>query len=117
MKEGGQGVAIVSGYEAVWMFALFDLPVKTQEQRRDYSRFRKSLQSRGFCMLQFSVYARHFFSEEAAEPYKSFIHSQLPPAGQVRLLTVTEKQFGRQEVFFGGKREEGERPPEQMMLF
>ncbi len=31
----------LSGYRPVWLFAMFDLPVKTQAQRRRYAQFRK----------------------------------------------------------------------------
>ena len=43
----------------MWVVAMFDLPVETQQNRRDYARFRKALLKDGFMMLQFSVYARY----------------------------------------------------------
>ena len=106
-----------SEYQAVWLFAMFDLPVMTKEDRRRYTRFRKSLLNEGFSKLQFSVYARYFPSEEVAVPYKKRLREQLPPTGNVRLLTVTEKQFGKQEVFCGQKSRKAEKEPEQFLLF
>lgn len=108
---------IPSGYQAMWLFAMFDLPVDSKDARRQYTRFRKLLIKEGFCMLQYSVYARHMASEEAAEIHKQRIRAGLPPEGQVRLLAVTERQFGKQEVFFGKKRKKVEDPPAQLMLF
>jgi CRISPR-associated protein Cas2 len=108
---------IASEYQAVWMFAMFDLPVDNKESRKRYAQFRKELLREGFSMLQFSVYARYFASEEVAEPYRKRIRESLPPEGQVRLLAVTERQFGKQEVFMGRKREEAEGEPEQFLLF
>jgi CRISPR-associated protein Cas2 len=108
---------ILSEYRSMWVFAMFDLPVTTQDARRRYSRFRKALLNRGFTMLQFSVYARHCASEEFAAGVRSDIRTVLPPDGQVRVLSVTDRQFGKMEVYFGKKRRPTEDPPAQLMLF
>jgi CRISPR-associated protein Cas2 len=99
------------------MFALFDLPVVTKEARKEYARFRKLLLDEGFDMLQYSVYARFYRSEESSETDRRRLKAALPPAGEVRLLTVTDKQFGRMEVFYGKKRKEPEESPRQLVLF
>lgn len=96
---------------------MFDLPVDTKQARREYAQFRKTLLKEGFSMLQFSVYARYCGSEEASTVYRSRIRLQLPPHGQVRVLNVTDRQFGRMEVYFGRKRRPVEDPPAQFMLF
>ena len=101
----------------MWLFAIFDLPVKTQANRREYTRFRKVLLREGFCMLQYSVYARYCRSEEATQAYRKHLEGCLPPQGQIRLLSVTDRQFGKMEVFFGKKRAATEDPPAQLMLF
>jgi len=101
----------------MWMFAMFDLPVTTKEAKKRYSRFRKALLRRGFTMLQFSVYARHCASEESADGVRADIRGVLPADGQVRLLGVTDRQFGKMEVFSGKKRTPTEDPPAQFMLF
>ncbi|MDX2266770.1 MAG: CRISPR-associated endonuclease Cas2 [Bryobacter sp.] len=107
----------LSAYKSVWLFALFDLPVATKENRRHYAQFRKKLLDKGFTMLQFSVYAKHHASEEAAESARNAVVSVLPPEGQVRILSVTDHQFGRMEVFTGRKRTKVEDPPMQITLF
>ncbi|MBI3406831.1 MAG: CRISPR-associated endonuclease Cas2 [Planctomycetes bacterium] len=101
----------------MWLFALFDLPVDTKEARREYVRFRKALLDEGFSMLQFSVYARYCASEEASDCHRRRVRAVLPPDGQVRLLAVTDRQFGKMEVFLGRKREGVEEPPSQMAFF
>lgn len=106
-----------SGYNAVWLFAMFDLPVGTKEERKDYAKFRKRLLAQGFGMLQWSVYARHCPTEESSEGMRSAVRRFLPPAGQVRLVAVTDRQFARMEVYFGEKRKPTEDPPAQIMLF
>lgn len=101
----------------MWLIAMFDLPVETKAARKRYAQFRKLLLSEGFTMLQYSVYARHLASEESGDILKKRLRSQLPPDGQVRLLPVTDRQFGKMEVYFGKKRKETEDPPAQFMLF
>lgn len=101
----------------MWLFAMFDLPVETPENRRDYTRFRKTLLRAGFMLLQYSVYARYIPSEEAAQTYRAIIRRALPPSGQVRVLAVTDHQFGKMEVFSARKKASTEEPPEQFMLF
>lgn len=101
----------------MWLFALFDLPVDTKDARRQYTRFRKALLREGFCMLQYSVYARYCASEEAAGSLRAAVEAALPPDGQVRVLAVTEKQFAKQVVYYGKKRSPCEDPPAQLMLF
>ena len=96
---------------------MFDLPVETPENKRDYVRFRKALLKDGFMMLQFSIYARFLASEEAATAHRTTIRAVVPPLGQVRLMTVTDHQFGRMEVFFGRKPRAPEPVPDQILLF
>lgn len=106
-----------SEYLAMWLFAMFDLPVDTRDARRQYTRFRKALLTNGFTMLQYSVYARYCPSEEASCVHFRRVRAALPPDGQVRLLFVTDRQFGKMEVYYGKNRKPVEDPPAQMMLF
>jgi CRISPR-associated protein Cas2 len=76
----------------MWVISLFDLPVQTPKQRKDYSRFRKDLLEDGFTMMQFSVYSRHCASMENAEVHVERMIRRLPPEGEVRFLTITDKQ-------------------------
>ncbi len=101
----------------MWLFALFDLPTKTRQERREYAQFRKALLARGFTMLQYSVYARYCPGEEAAETQRRGVRAALPPSGQARVIGITDRQFGKMEVYFGVKRVKVEDPPAQLMLF
>ncbi len=107
----------LSEYKSMWLFALFDLPVGTKDARKQYTRFRKSLLKQGFTMMQYSVYARFCVSEETSETHRKKIRAVLPPDGQVRLLAVTDRQFGKMEVFYGKKRKKVEDPPMQLSFF
>ncbi len=101
----------------MWVFALFDLPVTTKEARKEYAKFRKTLLAEGFSMLQFSVYARYCESEETSQTYRQRIRIALPQAGQVRVIAITDRQFGKMETFVGKKHKPTEEPPPQLMLF
>ncbi len=107
----------ISGYRAVWQFVIFDLPVTTKKARRACRHFRKELLREGFMMLQWSVYARFCSSEEAAETHRRRLRTMIPPGGRVRLLSVTDRQYGKMEVYHGENFQEPEGPPEQVMLF
>jgi len=107
----------LSRYKGVWLFALFDLPVVTTEDKRRYVHFRNLLIKEGFDMLQYSVYARYFPNEEACTPKKKRIRKAIPPSGHVRLLTVTDRQFEKMENYVGKKPKSSEPPPDQMALF
>ena len=96
---------------------MFDLPVKTAKARRRYAQFRKLLIEQGFSMLQYSVYARYCASEEMAIAYRSRIRASLPPEGYVRLLAVTDRQFGKMESYIGEMSQSLEKPPPQLALF
>ena len=101
----------------MWIVAMFDLPVDTRKARRQYTRFRKGLLQEGFSMLQYSVYARYCPSEEAAATYRSHVRTMLPSSGQVRLMAITDRQFGKMELYFGKNRRPVEDVPDQLMLF
>jgi len=106
-----------SGYREMWLFAMFDLPVKTKREKRAYVRFRNLLLDEGFSKMQFSIYARFCGSEEIAETHRERLRRKLPSDGHIRLLAVTDRQFGKMEVFFGKKRGEPESAPQQLELF
>ena len=107
----------LSGYRAVWIFAMFDLPTEPQKAKKDYAQFRKNLLKDGFTMVQYSVYVRHCASEENADVHFRRVKSFLPPEGEVRLLKVTDKQFGRMQIFWGKKRKPTPPAPAQLELF
>ncbi len=107
----------LSSYRAMWNVTMFDLPVDTREARHAYTVFRRFLLRDGFSRLQFSVYGRHCPSEENAAVHVRRIEQNVPPDGQVRILTVTDKQFERMRIFWGKMRSSPEQPGPQLMLF
>jgi len=101
----------------MWLFAMFDLPVNTKKARKRYARFRKLLLENGFSMLQYSVYARYCAGEEIAAAHRRRIRAAIPPEGYVRLLSVTDRQFGKMESYIGKSSKPTEESPAQLTLF
>lgn len=107
----------LSAYRIMWVIVFFDLPVVTKAERKVATRFRKDLEKDGFDMFQFSVYIRHCSSMENAEVHMRRIRNRLPEHGKVYTMTITDKQFGRIEMYHGEKKTE---PPEgkaQLLMF
>lgn len=96
---------------------MFDLPVDSPQRRKAYAQFRKALLKDGFVMLQFSVYARYCASEEASVVHRKRVQAELPAEGEVRLVLLTDHQYGKMEVYVGKKREQPEKAPVQLEFF
>ncbi len=107
----------LSGYKCMWLFAMFDLPVDQPKLRHEYARFRASLRRQGFTMLQYSVYIHYAASDEAEETLRRKVEAALPSHGQVRVISVTDRQFEKMEVYVGKKRQPVEDPPLQLAFF
>lgn len=108
---------IFGGMRAMWVITLFDLPVDTKQNRRNYARFHNYLIDQGFIMLQYSVYAKALPSPERAKVVEEGVIANLPPEGEVRIMTVTESQFARMKLFCKRKRFKPEKQPEQLTFF
>jgi CRISPR-associated protein Cas2 len=107
----------ITGYRFMWVVAMFDLPVDTKKAKRNYTRFRKKLLRDGFTKMQYSVYVRHCASQENATVHIQRVTGWVPDDGEVRILTITDKQYGRMRIFWGKRRKPPEKPPPQLMLF
>jgi CRISPR-associated protein Cas2 len=101
----------------MWVIAMFDLPVDTPKARKAYTRFRKTLLEDGFTMMQYSIYSRHCASIDNAEMHIRRMGDRVPSEGEVRFLTITDRQFGRIQVFVGKNRQPTAPSPSQMELF
>jgi len=83
------------------LMVMFDLPVDTSEQRRNYRRFRKALIREGFLMMQYSNYVRVCPNKKSAEFIERRIKPLAPPGGKVQTLMVTEKQYQSMHYIVG----------------
>lgn len=117
MADGRQVPQLPWGWRSMWVIAMFDLPVDTPKARKAYARFRKTLLEDGFTMMQYSVYSRHCASIDNAGMHVRRMGDRVPSEGEVRFLTITDRQFGRIEVFAGKTRQPTAPSPSQMELF
>lgn len=106
-----------SEYRIMWILVFFDLPTKTQKDKKAYTLFRKNLQKDGFTMFQFSIYVRHCASYENAEVHIKRVKSFLPEFGQIGILCITDKQFSQIELFYGKKPQIKNVAGQQLELF
>lgn len=86
---------------AMRLIVFFDLPTNTKVERKHYAIFRKFLIKHGFVMLQFSVYERITRNHDDCDKYISMIEKNKPPQGDIRCLTVTEKQYENIRLILG----------------
>lgn len=105
----------------MWLLVMFDLPVLTKEQRGRAVKFRKFLLRDGYIMLQLSVYARICNGSEMNEKHMKRLSQNLPPEGSVKVLQITDRQYGRMK-FLVSAGEKNARPSHlgpsnQMVLF
>lgn len=85
------------------ILVMFDLPVNTAEERREYTRFRKHLIKSGFLMMQESIYCKLAQNTVAADAIIENVRKNKPGQGLVQVLKITEKQFSRIEYIVGSR--------------
>lgn len=101
----------------MWCLVMFDLPVKTKEQRKEATRFRNELLDDGFSMVQFSVYVKYLPLGVNLGRIARALKYRLPSNGEVRVLPVTDKQWSGAFRFCNALPTSSEDPPEQLQFF
>lgn len=88
-------------YRYMRLIVFFDLPMITNADRREYTKFRKFLLNEGFIMMQKSVYSKIAINRTSSNFIKDRIKKNKPKEGLVQLLIITEKQFAGMEYLCG----------------
>lgn len=88
-------------YRYMRVLVLFDLPMNTSAQVREYNQFRKYLIRNGFMMMQKSVYCKLALNLTAVNAIVENLRRNHPDEGLVQVLTLTEKQFSKIEFIVG----------------
>jgi len=97
---------------------MFDLPVDSKENKKEYTDFRKFLLRDGYDMLQFSIYSRICPNLDAVHAHTKRLRRVAPRRGAVRVITVTNKQFAEAEILTGEKKPQENRiTNKQILLF
>lgn len=91
-------------YRYMRIIVMFDLPVGTATERREYYLFRKFLVKNGFLMMQESIYSKIAQNSVAADSIVENVKKNKPPKGLVQVIKITEKQYSKMEYIVGEKR-------------
>jgi CRISPR-associated protein Cas2 len=89
-------------YDFMRLVLFFDLPMVTKQDVRIYTHFRKYLIKNGYLMMQFSIYSKIFNNRDAVAKHIPILQREVPKNGQVRIATMTEKQFASIKILVGG---------------
>ena len=106
----------VGGERFMRIIIFFDLPTLTKTDRRNASRFRNFLVKDGYIMLQLSVYSRICKGQDDVDKHAKRLKSLIPKEGSVRILIITEKQYGSMEILVGTLKKEEEIGEKQLLL-
>ena len=87
----------------MWVFCMFDLPVKTKREVRRANAFRKLLLDRGFVMKQLSIYIKPVGTFNKAQIIVKKVSAMVPDGGLVSFMYITDRQFEKTENFIGKK--------------
>lgn len=101
----------------MWALVMFDLPTLTKADRRAASAYRKMLLEFGFSQVQLSVYSKYFINATGLRTILVPIKHSIPPGGAVRLLQLTDTQWGVQYRFFGPEGVKPEFVPQMLDIF
>lgn len=105
----------LSPFRMGWILVMFDLPVLTDTEKKTASRFRKDLLDSGYLMIQWSIYARPCVSLEQMDSHIAQVKAITPEAGNVRLMFITDQQWGNSVTIIGPNYKQGSREVEPVM--
>lgn len=88
-------------YRYMRVIVMFDLPTTTNDDIRQYTKFRKYLLKSGFIMMQESVYCKLALNATVVDSVVTALKKNKPETGLVQVLTMTEKQFQKIEYIVG----------------
>lgn len=83
------------------IIVMFDLPVETKNDKRNYRIFRRYLVKSGFIMMQESIYCKLVLNSTAGKTIQNGVKMHKPPKGLVQMMCITEKQFSSIEYIVG----------------
>mgnify|MGYP002626142912 CR=1 FL=1 len=93
-------------YRYMRIIVMFDLPITTENGRREYTRFRKYLIKSGYLMMQESIYCKLAQNDTGADALIDNIRKNKPSDGIVQVIKLTEKQYSRIEYIIGESKSE-----------
>ncbi len=79
----------------------YDLAMQEYEDKKAYTKFRKELLRRGYIMIQYSLYMKCINASTKLDYEIKAVQKFLPIHGNVRIFTVTEKQYHSGPILIG----------------
>lgn len=96
---------------------MFDLPVKTKQQRGAATAYRELLLDKGFSMVQLSVYVRYFPTGGTNHKAIKLVKMAVPMGGKARIIFITDRQWANMIKIKSGSEEIPEEKPQQLQIF
>lgn len=95
---------------------MFDMPTITNEDKKNYSKFRDNLIDDGFIMIQYSIYVRICKNQDDITKHINRVKMFTPEKGNIRLLQVTEKQYEQMIMLRGIKNDDEKKSNNSMII-
>lgn len=80
---------------------MYDFPMKTGKDRREYSNFRKEIIKRGYYQIQKSVYIVSTRTKDKINIMEKQLSMLAPKNSSIRSLILTDEQFNKIKVLSG----------------
>lgn len=91
----------------MYLLVMFDLPTQTDEERKQYIKFRKNLLCNGFSMIQYSCYVRICKSDYSAKAHIDYVVKNMPNKGEIRILKLTNNVYNNMLLFSKREKDNG----------
>lgn len=75
------------------LILMFDLPMETSREKKEYRQFVKFLKGEGFIRIQYSIYCKLCINKDIAKSVSRRISLAAPNKGDIRYLVITEAQY------------------------
>lgn len=96
---------------------MFDLPVNTDKERKLATKFREFLLDDGYIMMQYSVYSRICKNNDDLSKHINRLKINAPKKGNIRLISITEKQYNNMIMLSGTKETEEDISIDNLLVF
>ena len=85
-------------YNMGWLQCAFVAP---KNQKREYTRFCAVLKKLGWLKMQAGLWMRPFVRVSETEKYRDAIVTSIPFAANIKVMYITDKQWGDSVTLFG----------------
>ena len=80
---------------------MYDFPMKTPRERKEYRSFRKYIIKKGYYQMQKSIYITGSATKEKIMLMEKHLIKTVPKQSSIRTLLLTEEQFKKMKILSG----------------